>query len=81
MLVSIELFGVQRDIAKTDKLNMPITERTVVRDAIEYVRNKYPALSLDKDALLIAVNYELAPLDRLLRANDIICVIPFIGGG
>ena len=50
MLVSIELFGVQRDIAKIDKLNMPITEKTIVHDAIEYVRNKYPALSLDKDS-------------------------------
>ena len=81
MLVSIELFGVHRDIAKIDKVNMPITEKTIVRDAIEYVANKYPALSIDKDSILITVNHELAPLDKLLRPNDMIYILPYIGGG
>ena len=79
--VSIELFGIQRDIAKTDKVNMPITARTIVRDALEYVRNKYPALPLDEDSILITVNQEQASLDRLLRANDTIYILTHIGGG
>jgi molybdopterin converting factor small subunit len=81
MVVSIELFGIQRDIAKTDKINMPITEKTNVLDALEYVRNKYPALSLDKDSILVTVNHELSPLNRTLKADDIVYILPHIGGG
>ena len=81
MLVSIELFGIQRDVAKTGSVKMPISEQTMVRDALEYIRKKYPALPLQEDSILITVNQELATLDRRLRANDTICILPHIGGG
>lgn len=81
MVVSIELFGMHRDIAKVEKVVMPITEKTLVRDALEYVKDLFPALTLDKDSILTTVNHELAPLDKLLKANDTICIIPHIGGG
>jgi molybdopterin converting factor small subunit len=81
ILVSIELFGIQRDIARTGSINMLISEQTLVRDALEYIRQKYPALPLEEDSFLITVNHELATLDRRLRANDIICFLPHIGGG
>jgi molybdopterin converting factor small subunit len=81
MVVSIELSGIQRDIAKTDKVKMPITEKTSVGDALEYIRNKYPALTLDENSILITVNHEQAPLNKILKANDTICILPHIGGG
>jgi molybdopterin converting factor small subunit len=81
MVVSIELIGIFRDIAKIDRINMPITGKTFVSDALEYVRNKYPALPLDKTSFLISVNYELVSPDRLLNPNDVICFLPHIGGG
>jgi molybdopterin converting factor small subunit len=81
MMVSIELFGTQRDIAKIDKISIPIAEQTIVGDVLDYLRRDYPALTLDGDSFLITVNHELAPPDRLLRANDVICILPHIGGG
>ncbi|MDP2917168.1 MAG: MoaD/ThiS family protein [Dehalococcoidia bacterium] len=81
MVISIEFFGIQRVIAKTNIVSMPINGKTIVSDVIEYVRNKYPALYLDGDTLLITVNHEAAPPDRLLRANDTVSFIPRIGGG
>lgn len=81
MSVLIELFGIQRDTAKIDKINMPITEETRLRDAIDYVKNNFPVLSLDKDSIIVTVNHEFATRDRLLKANDIIFILPFIGGG
>ena len=71
----------QRDIAKIEKVNMPITEKTLVRDALEYIRNLFPDLLLDEKSILTMVNHEMAPPDRLLRANDIINILPHIGGG
>jgi len=81
MLVSIEFFGIQRMITKTDSIKMPITGNTAVSDVLKYVRNKYPDLLLDEEILLTAVNHEAVSPDRLLRSNDTICFIPGIGGG
>jgi len=81
MVVLIELFGMQREIARTGKVKMPITDNTLVRDALEYIRNRYPALTLDEHSILTTVNHELSPLDRPLKANDTICILPHIGGG
>jgi molybdopterin converting factor small subunit len=81
MVVLIELFGTQRDIAKMEKVNMPITEKTMVRDALEYIRNLFPDLPLDENLVLTTVNHELAPLDMLLKSNDTVCILPHIGGG
>ena len=81
MFVSIEFLGRQRIITNTPSIEMPITEETRVADALEYVKHQYPALSLDEAEILIAVNQEMASLDRILRANDTVAFLPFIHGG
>jgi molybdopterin converting factor small subunit len=81
MKVSIHFFGTQRTITKTDSIHMPITERTCVTDALDYVRQQYPELPLAKETVLITVNHEMATLDTVLRANDIVLFLPFISGG
>ena len=81
MFVSIEFLGRQRIITNTPSIEMPITEETRVADALEYAKRQYPALDLEEAEVLIAVNQEMASLDRILRANDTISFLPFIHGG
>ena len=81
MEVSIEFFGKQRVITKTDSIDMPITEKTTVNDALEYVRQQYPELPLDKEMIFITVNRKTASLDRVLSTNDTVSFLPFISGG
>lgn len=81
MVVSIEFLGMQRVITKTDSIYMPITEKSRVNDALEYVRHRYPGLHLKEGTILITVNQEMASLDRVLRANDTVSFMPFISGG
>jgi molybdopterin converting factor small subunit len=81
MEVSIEFLGMQRVVTKTHSITMPIKEKTKVNDALEYVRQQYPELPLDKERVLITVNQKIASLDRVLRANDTISFLPFISGG
>jgi molybdopterin converting factor small subunit len=81
MVVSISFCGPQRVVTKTHSIDMPITGRTRVTDALEYVRKQYPDLPLDDGMVLISVNKKSASLDRLLRANDKISFLPPIGGG
>jgi molybdopterin converting factor small subunit len=81
MVVSVEFTGIQRELTGLDKINMPITEKTVVRDVLDYIRKKFPHIPVDKDLVLTTVNHELASPDRPLKANDVICILPHIGGG
>jgi molybdopterin converting factor small subunit len=81
MEVLIEFFGMQRTVTQRDSMDMPITKRTRVNDALEYVRYRYPDLPLEEDMVLITVNHEMASPDTVLRANDTVSFLPHIGGG
>ena len=81
MVVSIEFFGMHRIVTKTNGIAMPITEKTRVKDAVEYVKHQFPDLNLDIETTLVTVNHNKAFLDRILRANDVVSFLPFIGGG
>ena len=81
MVISIEFIGAQRVIARKDKISMPITENTKAGNALDFVKSNYPELSLQEDLIIITINHEAAPPDRLLKANDTLCFIPCIGGG
>ena len=81
MIVSIEFLGMQRIVTKTSSIDMPITEKTRVNDALEYVRHQYPDLHLDEGMVIITVNQEIATPDRILKANDNVSFLPFISGG
>jgi molybdopterin converting factor small subunit len=81
MVVSIKFHGMQRIVTNTDSIDMPITEKTRVNDALEYVRQQYPALHLEEGTVVVAVNLEIASLDRILRDNDTVSFLPNIAGG
>ena len=81
IVVSIQFFGMQRAVTKTDSIDMPVTEKTRVTDALEYVRQRYPELPLDQETLLITVNHEQVSPDTILKPNDTISFLPSIGGG
>jgi molybdopterin converting factor small subunit len=81
MVVSIKFHGMQRVVTNTDSLDMPITEKTRVNDAIEYVRQLYPRLHLEEGTVVVAVNLEIASLDRILQDNDTVSFLPNIAGG
>jgi len=76
MVISIDFCGPQRVVTRTESINMPISERTRVTDAFEYVRHHYPDLPLDEEMVLVTVNQKTASRDRVLRANDSVSFIP-----
>jgi molybdopterin converting factor small subunit len=81
MVVSIKFLGMQRVVTNTDRIDMPITGKTRVNDALEYVRQQYPGLHLEEGMIFVAVNLEIASLDRILRDNDTVSFLPLIAGG
>jgi molybdopterin converting factor small subunit len=81
MVVTIEFLGNQRVITGLERITMPITGKTVAGDVLKYVRDRHPELKLDEGLAIIAVNREVVPPDRVLKANDVVCFLPHIGGG
>ncbi len=81
MIVTIEFLGMQRTLTGADSIEMPITKKTSVDDALEYARDKYPQLELDEGMILVTVNQKIAPRDQALKADDAISFLPFISGG
>jgi len=81
MVVTIDFHGTQRVVTRTDGIDMPITAETRATEALEYVRHHYPELPLADGAVLITVNQEMASPDRVLRQDDTVSFLPFIGGG
>ena len=81
MKVSIEFFGIQRTYTNAYGIEMPIDEKTKVSDVVEFIRHNYPGLPMENGSVHVIVNQEIAPLDRILRANDTIAFLPSIHGG
>ena len=81
LYITIEFFGMHGVIADTDRVQMPVTATTTVSDVIEYITAKYPGITIDKESIVTAVNHEIVPLTKALRANDIVSLFPHIGGG
>jgi molybdopterin converting factor small subunit len=81
MIVTIEFLGMQRTATGADSIEMPITKKTSVGDALEYARKNHPQLQLDEGMVLVTVNQKIAPQGQVLKADDIISFLPFISGG
>jgi molybdopterin converting factor small subunit len=81
MTVRIEFLGMQRSITKTSAIDMPISEKTIVADVLEYVRGRYPDLPLDEKMILMIVNQGMTSPDTILKRNDTVSFLPAIGGG
>ena len=81
MVVTIEFLGNQRVIAGVERITMPITGKTLAGDALNYVRKSYSRLKLNERTAIIAVNREVVPPYTVLKANDVVCFLPHIGGG
>jgi hypothetical protein len=63
MIALIEFLGMQRTMTGADSAEMPITRKSRVEDALEYIRNKYPQLKLDEGMVLVTVNQGIAARD------------------
>ncbi|MFC1533928.1 MoaD/ThiS family protein [Thermodesulfobacteriota bacterium] len=82
MIVSVSLFGLQRTLAKTDRIQVPLSDKLrIVADLFGYIKERHPELSLSKEMVLVTVNNHTSSLDQRLCPNDDVSFIPHIGGG
>ncbi len=70
-----------RILTGTDFIEMPVMDKTSVKDAVDFVRKRYPDFVLDEGTVIITVNHEKATRNTVLKNNDTVELLPFIGGG
>jgi molybdopterin converting factor small subunit len=80
MQITIQAFGIARDILKASSVNMDIDEDMKVSDVKVLLKEKYPDFEL-LASLQLAVNTEYVGDDFQLSSNDEIVLIPPVSGG
>jgi molybdopterin converting factor small subunit len=81
MVVSVHFLGHHRRLARADKISIPLLEETRVHELLHHLNKQYPELSLNNDDLIVSVNNRMSGPDQVLKADDIIAILPHIGGG
>jgi len=81
MVVSVQFFGVQRALTKTNEIQVPLTENGKVRDVFKYIRDRYPDLLLNEEGVLVTVNNKVSTMNHILNPNDNVAFLPHVGGG
>ena len=80
MEVHILLFGIAKDLAGKQKLELQLPERTTVADFKKILQDNYPEL-IELNSIAIAVNSEYADDSHVIHAHDEIALIPPVSGG
>jgi len=79
--VSVTFLGLQRAQAQTDRIQVPLSRETRVADLLSYIKECYPNLPFPDDGILVAVNNKLSSKERVLKNEDDVTFLPFLGGG
>ncbi len=82
-MVTIKLFAVYRERAKTDSIKIDIERDMPVKDVLEIVKEKVPSIKdlIIKGKGMIAVNQDIARLDTIVKDGDEVALIPPVSGG
>jgi molybdopterin converting factor small subunit len=81
MKVTVEFLGTQRTTTGAERVEIPITRKTTVNDAMDYVERKYPQLKLAEWMVIVVVNQHIASREQVLKAGDTVSFLPFLSGG
>ena len=75
------VFAKFKEVANTGDFELHLPLGTNVGKAITEICLKYPSLNLEDANFLIAVNYDYADYDKVLKDGDEIALIPPVSGG
>jgi molybdopterin converting factor subunit 1 len=81
MRITVRLFAILRDQAKTDGASLDLPDGASVAAAIEQVALRFPTLATWLPRVAAAVNREYVARDATLRDGDELALIPPVSGG
>lgn len=80
MLIKILFFGIARDLANENSVELEVEKGSKVADVLKLLQNKYPKMKNIQE-FSIAVNEEYAEHEMVLKVNDVVAIIPPVSGG
>ena len=81
MYVSVTFLGLQRAKAQSDQIQIRFPKKTRVADVLAYIKKNHPELPFPEDAILVAVNNKVSSMERILKNEDNVTFLPYLGGG
>mgnify|MGYP001123090345 CR=1 FL=1 len=80
MKITVLFFGISSDLIKGNQVEVTLEKAMSVSDFKDYLQEKYS--SLDKiNTYAIAVDESYATNDLMIKANDVVAIIPPVSGG
>lgn len=81
MNLCVRVFAHLKSVVGADTLCLQLPAGATVRELLDVLRQRYPALTPWLESTRVAVNYKYAALDASLREGDEVALIPPVSGG
>lgn len=81
MRIQVRLFATYREIVGSGGFTWTTREGTTLRELVDGIVAKYPRLAGHQRSMLLAVNEDFAPTDRVLSEGDEVALLPPVSGG
>lgn len=81
MQVRVQVFASFREAVGSRSVELDLGERPTVRELLEAMSERWPALGPALETAMVAVNLEYVGREFEIRAGDDIGIIPPVSGG
>ncbi len=80
MIIKILFFGIARDLAQENSVELELEKDSKIADVLKRLQKQYPKMKNIQE-FSTAVNEEYAEIETVLKANDVVAIIPPVSGG
>jgi sulfur-carrier protein len=81
MVITVKLFASYKELLGEDELDLEMTEGATVGDALDLLKEHYPALAEQGYSPLTACNLQHVSKRHVLEEGDELAIFPPVSGG
>ena len=81
MRITVKFFARFKELANTQKTVVELSEPGTIADLMIALQTQFPALTLNPERTLLALNQEFATAESSLSDNDEVAIFPPVSGG
>ena len=81
MNVRVQFYSQLRDLSGVAELDVDLAERSTVRELLETIYEKKPALRAHDKSILVGAGVEFVERDYVIQPGDEISIMPPVQGG
>lgn len=81
MKILIKFFSSYKEAVGAARLEMEVMDGMTAGALIERLKKDYPRLAKLTDEIIVSVNLEYSPYDKILSEGDEVALLPPVSGG